>query len=86
MALTCGDALSQQEIMAIKEALCEINYDKVANDEEQTQAWLDDDTITINTCRNGSNAVWIVTESDEVAVYIDTLNTLSPEEIKEQLM
>ena len=43
----------------------------------------DDDTITINTCRNGSNAVWIVTESDEVAVYIDTLNTLSPEEIKE---
>lgn len=86
MSLTCGDALSQKEVAAIKEALCEINYDKVANDEEQTQAWLDDDTITINTCRNGRDAVWIVTENDEVAVYIDTLDTLSQKEIEEQLM
>lgn len=86
MSLTCGDALSQKEVAAIKEALCEINYDKVANDEEQTQAWLDDDTITINTCRNGRDAVWIVTESDEVAVYIDTLDTLSQKKIEEQLM
>lgn len=86
MLLAGGEALSQKEVEAIKEALCNINYDSVADDEERTQAWIDDDSITINTCRNGRDVVCILTESDEVAVYIDTLDTLSQEEIEEQLM
>lgn len=86
MLLAGGEALSQKEVEAIKEALYNIYYDSVADDEEQTQAWIDDDSITIHKCRNGRDAVWIVTESDEVAVYIDTLDTLSQEEIEEQLM
>ena len=50
------------------------------------QEWLDDGTISIGTGRSGRDAVWIITESHESAVYIDTLEPLSQEEITKEFL
>ena len=71
-----------REKKAIIEALNEINYEL---DEENIQSWINDDTITLNTCRNGRDVIWILTENKEVCVYIDDLSFLNEKEIEEQL-
>lgn len=74
--------VEDREKKAIIEALNEINYEL---DEENIQSWINDDTITLNTCRNGRDVIWILTENKEVCVYIDDLSFLSEKEIEEQL-
>ncbi len=74
--------VEDKEKKAIIEALNEINYEL---DEENIQSWINDDTITLNTCRNGRDVIWILTENKEVCVYIDDLSFLSEKEIEEQL-
>lgn len=80
------DDLSKQEQKAVKEALEYISYWDVAEDPEMLQEWLDDDTISICTCRSGRDVVCIITESHESVVYIDTLEPLSQEEITKELL
>ena len=74
--------VKDEEREAIVTALSEINYELDNNDIQQ---WINDDTITLNTCRNGKDVVWIITENKEVCVYIDDLSVLDEKEIKEQL-
>jgi len=74
--------VEDREKKAIIEALNEINYEL---DEENIQSWINDDTITLNTCRNGRDVIWILTENKEVCVYIDDLLFLNEKEIEEQL-
>ena len=78
--------LTIQERKAIKEALRLLGYYDVSENEDSIQEWLDDDTISICTCRSGRSAVWIITESRESAVYIDTLEPLSQEEITKEFL
>lgn len=80
-----GRILTEQEVRAVREALNNINYYDVADDAERMQEWLEDDTISICECRNKRKAVWVLVECDEAAVYVDTLESLSKEEIKGQL-
>ena len=69
--------VEDREKKAIIEALNEINYEL---DEENIQSWINDDT-----CRNGRDVIWILTENKEVCVYIDDLSFLNEKEIEEQL-
>lgn len=80
-----GKTLTEQEVKAIREALNNINYYDVADDAERMQEWLEDDTISVCECRNKRKAVWILVECNETAVYIDSLESLTEDEIKEQL-
>ena len=80
-----GRILTEQEVRAVSEALYDINYYDVAGDAERLREWLKDDTISICECRNKRKAVWVLTECREAAVYIDNLESLTKEEIKEQL-
>lgn len=78
--------LTIQERKAIKEALELIGYYDVSENENSIQEWLDDDTISLCTCRSGRDAVCIITESHESVIYIDTLEPLSQEEITKELL
>ena len=78
--------LSEQERKAVKEALELIGYYDVSENENSIQEWLDDDTISICTCRSGRDAVCIITESHESVIYIDTLEPLIQEEITKELL
>lgn len=42
--------------------------------------------LVIGAGRSGRDAVWIITESHESAVYIDTLEPLSQEEITKEFL
>ena len=50
------------------------------------QEWFNDGAISVCTGRSGRSAVWIITESHESAVYIDTLEPLSQEEITKEFL
>ena len=78
--------LSEQERKAVKEALEYIGYFDVAESPEMLQEWFNDGTISVCTGRSGRSAVWIITESHESAVYIDTLELLSREEITKEFL
>lgn len=78
--------LTIQERKAVKEALEYIGYFNVAESPEMLQEWLNDETISICTGRSGRSAVWIITESHGSAVYIDTLEPLSQEEITKEFL
>ncbi len=80
------DDLSKQEQKAVKEALEYMSYWDIAEDPEMLQEWLDDGTISICTGRSERSAVWIITDSHETAVYIDTLEPLSQEEIAKEFL
>lgn len=76
--------VTSKEREAIDEALSLFNCDLSDDD---IQRWIDDDTISLNTCRNGRDAVWILLEENRgVCVYVDSLKKLTDEEIKEQLL
>lgn len=78
--------LTIQERKAVKEALEYIGYFDAAESPEMLQEWLDDGTISIGTGRSGRDAVRIITESHESAVYVDTLESLSQEEITKEFL
>lgn len=79
-------ALNPQEQKACIEALKTLGYYDVAEHVESLNDWLQDDTISISTCRNKRDVVWILTDTQECCLYIDTLEELSQEEIEEQLL
>lgn len=76
--------LSEQERKAVKEALEDIGYFDVAESPEMIQEWLDDGTISIVAGTSGRDIVWIIGETHESGLYIDTLESLSQEEIKKE--
>lgn len=76
--------VTSKEREAIDEALSLFNCDLSDDD---IQRWIDDDTISLNTCRNGCDVVWILLEdNNEACVYVDNLKKLTNEEIKNQLL
>jgi hypothetical protein len=76
--------VTSKEREAIDEALSTFNYNLSDDD---IQRWINDDTISLNTCRNGRDVVWILLEdNNEVCVYVDNLKKLTNEEIKNQLL
>ena len=51
------------------------------------QTLIDDSSITINTARSGRAVVWIIIDDvKEVALYVDTLDILSDEDVKRELL
>lgn len=76
--------VTSKEREAIDEALSLFNCDLSDDD---IQRWIDDDTISLNTCRNGRDVVWILLENNnEACIYVDNLKKLTNEEIKNQLL
>lgn len=76
--------ITSKEREAIDEALSLFNCDLSDDD---IQRWIDDDTISLNTCRNGRDVVWILLENNnEACIYVDNLKKLTNEEIKNQLL
>ncbi len=76
--------VTSKEREAIDEVLS--LFDRDLSDDD-IQRWIDDDTISLNTCRNGRDVVWILLEdNNEVCVYVDNLKKLTNEEIKNQLL
>nr|DAM22292.1 MAG TPA: hypothetical protein [Bacteriophage sp.] len=76
--------VTSKEREAIDEALSLFNCDLSDDD---IQRWIDDDTISLNTCRNGCDVVWILLEdNNEACIYVDNLKKLTNEEIKNQLL
>lgn len=78
--------LTIQEKKAIREALELIGYYDVSENENSIQEWLDDDTISICTCRSGRTAACIITDCKEACVYVDTLEQLTDVQIKRELL
>lgn len=79
-----GREVTSKEREAIDEALSLFNCDLSDDD---IQRWIDDDTISLNTCRNGCDVVWILLEdNNEACIYVDNLKKLTNEEIKNQLL
>lgn len=76
--------VTSKEREAIDEALS--LFDRDLSDDD-IQRWIDDDTISLNTCRNGRGVVWILLEdNNEACIYVDNLKKLTNEEIKNQLL
>lgn len=79
-----GREVTSKEREAIDEALSLFNCDLSDDD---IQRWIDDDTISLNTCRNGCDVVRILLEdNNEACIYVDNLKKLTNEEIKNQLL
>lgn len=79
-----GREVTSKEREAIDEALSTFSYNLSDDD---IQRWINDDTISLNTCRNGRDVVWILLEdNNEACVYVDNLKKLTNEEIKNQLL
>lgn len=57
--------VTSKEREAIDEALSLFNCDLSDDD---IQRWIDDDTISLNTCRNGRDVVWILLEDNKRVV------------------
>lgn len=80
------EGLTDQEKRAVIESLKNLGYFDIAEDEEAISRWYNDDTITINKCRSGRCVAYILTsEEKESAVYVDTLQELTTEEIEKEL-
>lgn len=54
-------------------------------DKNQIEQDQEHDYLTVNIARNGKNVIWYLDENYNVAVYTDTLEQLSENEIEEQL-
>lgn len=79
-----GDEVAEQERKAIDKALSYTNYE--LNDEE-LQEWINDDTISLSTCRNGRDVVWLLLENgEEHCVYVDDLTELDENAIAKELL
>lgn len=77
--------LTDQEKKAIKQAVKELGYFDVAENEETLCEWYENGTVSINTARNGRTVAWVLLENAEKALYIDTLEELTEEEIESEL-
>lgn len=79
------EKLTDQEKKAIKQAINELGYFDVAENEETLCEWYEDGTASINIARNGRTVAWVLLESAEKAIYVDTLEELTEEEIESEL-
>lgn len=78
--------LKETEQKAIIKGLEHIDYYD-SQSPEFIQTLIDDDSITINTARSGRAVVWIIIDDiKEVALYVDTLDILSDEDVKHELL
>ena len=78
--------LNETEKRAIIKGLKHIDYYDSQNP-EFIQTLIDDDSITINTARSGCAVVWIIIDDiKEVALYVDTLDILSDDDIQRELL
>lgn len=78
--------LKETEQKAIIKGLEHIDYYDSQNP-EFIQTLIDDGSITINTARSGRDAVWIIIDDiKEAALYVDTLDMLSDEDIQRELL
>lgn len=77
--------LTDQEKKALKQAVKELGYFDVAENEETLCEWYENGTASINTARNGRAVAWVLLESSKKALYVDTLEELSEKEIIDQL-
>ena len=76
--------LTADEAAALRKAFeaCDV-YDLTDDD---IRGYLEDGTATINTCRNGRDAAWVVwSETKQAAVEVETLRKLSDSEIESEL-
>ena len=55
-------------------------------DGETMERFVKDGSLTINTARNGRDVAWLLTENQNMAIYVDDLQALSEEEIERELM
>ena len=78
--------LTKSEQKAIITGLKHIDYYDSQNP-EFIQTLIDDDSITINTARSGCAVAWIIIDDiKEVALYVDTLDILSDDDIQRELL
>ena len=78
--------LTKSEQKTIITGLKHIGYYDNQNP-EFIQTLIDDDSITINTARSGRTVVWIIIDDiKEVALYVDTLDILSDDDIQRELL
>lgn len=79
------EKLTDQEKKAIKQAVKELGYFDVAENEAALCEWYENGTASINIARNGRAVAWVLLESAEKALYVDTLEELTEEEIESEL-
>lgn len=80
-----GRKMTEQEEKAMWEALFPHSADDMS--ESDIQYEIDHDVISLSTCRNGRDVVWVQTNDTAfAAVYVDTLEELSNEEIEKELL
>ena len=78
--------LTKSEQKAIIAGLKHIGYYDSQNP-DFIQILVDDNSITINTARSERTVVWIIIDDvKEVALYVDTLEILSVEDVKRELL
>ena len=77
--------LTDQEKKAIKQAVKECGYYDAAENEETLREWYENGTASINIARNGRAVAWVLLEIAEKALYVDTLEELTEEEIESEL-
>lgn len=78
--------LTKSEQKAIITGLKHIDYYDSQNP-EFIQILIDDDSITINTARSGRDVVCIIIDDiKETALYVDTLDILSDDDIQHELL
>ena len=72
---------------AEKEAMVKLlDIAGIESDIETRNRFVKDDSLTINTLRNSRNVAWLLTENQNIAVYVDDLQELTEEEIERELM
>ena len=69
-----------------KEARAMVELLDIAGIEFDIETFAKDDSLTINTARNGRDVAWLLTEQKNIAIYVDDLQELSEEEIERELM
>ena len=77
--------ITDQEKKALKQAVKELGYFDVAENEETLREWYENGTASINIARNGRAVAWVLLDCAEKALYVDTLEELTEEEIESEL-
>ena len=71
--------MNESVLLAIKK-----NYEKLGGQCDILND-IEHDYITENTCRNGRDVIWYADESNNIVIYIDTLDFLDDEEMEKEL-
>lgn len=77
------EEIKMKEMEITKKILARVGIEPTEENIEQLKK---DGTLTVNTCRNGRDVVWYMSETTDIAMYSDTQEELTEEEKEEQLM